>query len=113
MYQILLGKIYRGKEMIKKNLRWLFSVLLMLSLLGVSTPANAQGNWVFGNQTNDPACSYNPSNLTIQYYPPELGAGTHTRYNRTTPYFYEVPGRIEPNVQPNPLRDEMEKTDYV
>lgn len=108
----MLGKLYRGKEMIKINYKELFSVLILLSFLGLSTPAYGQGNWVFGNPAT-PECSYNPSDLTIQYYPPELGTGARARYNRTTPYFYEVPGRIEPNVQPNPMRDEMEKTDYV
>lgn len=86
-----------------------FTVLLAVFC---TTPVFAQGNWVFGNPAQS-AYQYNSSGQTIQYYPPELGANSRLKYNKTTPYFYQIPGRIEPNVQPNPIKDEMEKTDYV
>ncbi len=92
--------------------KYLFLTLLLITFLGGNTPAFGQDNWVFGNPVQT-TVNYNPSGRTIQYNPPELGSGTRTRYYKTSPVFYRVPSRIEPNVQPNPLRDEMEKTEYV
>lgn len=93
------------------NYRNLSLAILLFSFLGVNIPAYGQNNWVFGNPSQT-SYNYNPSGQTIQYYPPELGVDTRARY-RTAPTFHGVPSRIEPNEQPNPLRDELEKTDYV
>ena len=91
--------------------RNLFLAMLLFCFLGVNLPAFGQNNWVFGNQPQS-TYNYNPSDMTIEYYPPELGVDTRARY-KTAPTFHGVPSRIEPNEQPNPLRDELEKTDYV
>lgn len=87
-------------------------LLATAALVFCTLPACAQDNWVFGNPAKS-AYRYNSPEQTIQYYPPELGVNSRLKYNKTTPYFYQVPSRIEPNVQPNPLKDELEKTDYV
>ena len=94
------------------NYKYLFLTVLLITFLGSNIPAFSQENWVFGNPVQS-TINYNPSGRIIQYNPPELGSGSRTKFNKTTPVFYQVPSRIEPNVQPNPLRDEMEKTDYV
>lgn len=107
-YLNLRGKYPGNLNMSIKQL--CITVLLLFS--GFNIPVFAQDNWVFGNPVQ-PAYNYNPSDRTIQYYPPELGSGSRMKYYKTAPTFYAVPGRIEPNVQPNPLKDEMEKTDYV
>lgn len=85
---------------------------LLLSILGINMPAFAQENLSYWNSMPTETIQYNPSTQTIQYYPPELGSNTR-KYNRTAPTFYQVPSRIEPNIQPNPLKDELEKTNYV
>ncbi len=92
------------------NCKWF--ILAFVLCFFCTNSVLAQDNWVFGNAVQS-SYNYNPSGQTIQYYPPELGSGSSLKYNRTTPYFYQVPSRIEPNVQPNPLKDELEKTNYV
>ena len=89
-------------------------IAIVLCVFCINSSAFAENNWVFGSQVTSNR-NYNPNGLTIQYYPPELGSSSvyTKKRNTTTPYFYAFPGRIEPNVQPNPLRDEMEKTHYV